>query len=104
VNFLLYEILLTSPQGIAFAEYEDRTIIDDVIEGLNTIPLGDGNLKVTRATIGVKQQIGFDGGVGAISMLAGSTAQEGQERSRVICLLNMVIPDELLNDEDYEGR
>jgi splicing factor U2AF subunit len=75
-----------------------------VIEGLNTIPLGDGNLKVMRATVGVKQQIGIDGGVGAISMLAGSHAHESQERSRVLCLLNMVTPDELINDDDYEGK
>lgn len=94
---------LTGIQGIAFCEYEDPSIVDAVIEGLNTIPLGDSNLKVTRASVGVQQQIGFDGGVGAISMLAGSTADEKHEKSRVLCLLNMVTSDELINDDDYEG-
>ncbi|KAF1959239.1 hypothetical protein CC80DRAFT_523951 [Byssothecium circinans] len=89
-------------RGVAFCEYEDSSIIDDVIEGLNTIPLGDGHLKVTRATIGMKQQVGFDGGVSAISMLAGSTAADNHESSRVVCLLNMVTNDELLNDEEYD--
>ena len=75
-----------------------------MIEGLNTIPLGDTNLKVTRATVGVKQAVGFDGGVGAMTMLAGSTATDQQEKSRVVCLLNMVTHDELLDNEEYEGK
>lgn len=89
-------------RGIAFCEYSDPDIVDHVIEGLNTIPLGDGNLKVTRATVGMKQQVGIDGGVGAISMLASGNAAEDHEHSRVICLLNMVTSDELINDEEYE--
>ncbi|KAF2681988.1 hypothetical protein K458DRAFT_391502 [Lentithecium fluviatile CBS 122367] len=89
-------------RGIAFCEFEDKEILDQVIDSLNSIPLGDGHLKVMRATVGVKQQIGFDGGVGAISMLASSHTNENQEKSRVLCLLNMVTADELINDDDYE--
>ncbi|KAF2132985.1 hypothetical protein P153DRAFT_364229 [Dothidotthia symphoricarpi CBS 119687] len=89
-------------RGIAFCEYADDEIVDAVIEGLNDIPLGDGNLKVSRATVGVQQVTGLDGGVGAISMLAGASAVEGHEHSRVICLMNMVTSDELINDEEYD--
>ncbi|KAF2442450.1 hypothetical protein P171DRAFT_364432 [Karstenula rhodostoma CBS 690.94] len=89
-------------RGIAFCEYVDPEIVEHVIEGLNSIPLGEGTLKVTRATIGLQQQIAIDGGVGAISMLAGATAADTRERSRVICLMNMVTPDELLNDDEYD--
>ncbi|CAN9278966.1 unnamed protein product [Alternaria alternata] len=89
-------------RGIAFCEYADNGVIDAVIEGLNDIPLGDGNLKVSRATVGLQQTTGLDGGVGAISMLAGASAAENHEHSRVICLMNMVTSDELLNDEEYE--
>lgn len=89
-------------RGIAFCEYADVDIVDAVIEGLNDIPLGDGNLKVSRATVGLQQTTGLDGGVGAISMLAGASAAENHEHSRVICLMNMVTSDELLNDEEYE--
>jgi splicing factor U2AF subunit len=78
--------------------------VEHVIEGLNSIPLGEGTLKVTRATIGLQQQIAIDGGVGAISMLAGATAADTRERSRVICLMNMVTADELLNDDEYDGK
>ncbi|KAF1830842.1 RNA-binding domain-containing protein [Decorospora gaudefroyi] len=88
-------------RGIAFCEYADTEIVDAVIEGLNDIPLGDGNLKVSRATVGMKQTAGLDGGVGAISMLA-SSAAENLEHSRVICLMNMVTSDELINDKEYE--
>ncbi|KAF2847665.1 hypothetical protein T440DRAFT_470944 [Plenodomus tracheiphilus IPT5] len=89
-------------RGIAFCEYADNEIVDAVIEGLNDIPLGDGNLKVSRATVGLQQTTGLDGGVGAISMLAGASAAENHEHSRVICLMNMVTSDELINDEEYE--
>jgi hypothetical protein len=51
----------------------------------------------------VKQAVGIDGGVGAMTLLAGSTATEQQDRSRVVCLLNMVTHDELLDNEEYEG-
>jgi len=50
----------------------------------------------------MKQTAGLDGGVGAISMLA-SSATENLESSRVICLMNMVTSDELINDDDYDG-
>lgn len=89
-------------RGIAFCEYADNDIVDSVIEGLNDIPLGDGNLKVSRATVGLQQTAGLDGGVGAISMLAGASASENREHSRVVCLMNMVTSDELLNDDDYQ--
>lgn len=91
-------------RGIAFCEYADSDIVDAVIEGLNEIPLGDTPLKVTRATIGLQQTTGLDGGVGAISMLAGAEASKNHEHSRVVCLMNMVTSDELINDEEYDGK
>jgi splicing factor U2AF subunit len=51
----------------------------------------------------VQQAVGIDGGVGAMTLLAGSTANEQQDRSRVVCLLNMVTHDELLDNDEYEG-
>jgi splicing factor U2AF subunit len=50
----------------------------------------------------MKQTAGLDGGVGAISMLA-SAAAENLDHSRVVCLMNMVTFDELINDDEYEG-
>jgi splicing factor U2AF subunit len=51
----------------------------------------------------VKQTAGLDGGVGAISMLASASATDNLEHGRVICLMNMVTSDELINDEEYDG-
>lgn len=53
--------------------------------------------------MGLQQTTGLDGGVGAISMLAGASAAENHDHSRVVCLMNMVTPEDLLNDEEYEG-
>lgn len=90
-------------RGIAFCEYADNEIVDAVIEGLNDIPLGDGHLKVSRATVGLQQTTGLDGGVNAITGLAGAEANKDHEHSRVICLMNMVTSDELINDDEYDG-
>jgi U2 snRNP auxiliary factor large subunit len=90
-------------RGIAFCEYADNEIVDAVIEGLNDIPLGDGHLKVSRATVGLQQTQGLDGGVQAITGLAGAEASKDHEHSKVVCLMNMVTSDELINDEEYDG-
>jgi splicing factor U2AF subunit len=42
-------------------------------------------------------------GVNAMSMLAGTTSQ-GLDEGRVLQLLNMVTPEELIDNEDYEGE
>ena len=91
-------------RGIAFCEYADNEIVDAVIEGLNDIPLGDGHLKVSRATVGLQQTAGLDGGVNAITGLAGAEAAKDHEHSRVVCLMNMVTSDELINDDEYDGK
>lgn len=63
--------------------------------------LGDRHLKVVRASIGTTQAAGLDMGVNAMSMFAKTTSQD-LESSRVLQLLNMVTPEELMDPEDYE--
>lgn len=41
-------------------------------------------------------------GVNAMSMLAGTTS-DSLDEGRVLQLLNMVTPEELIDNEDYEG-
>ena len=65
--------------------------------------LGDKSIKVSRASIGSVQVAGLDMGVNAMSMFAKTTSQD-LETGRVLQLLNMVTPEELLDDEDYEGQ
>ena len=64
--------------------------------------LGDKLLRVRRASIGMKQAAGLEMGVNAMSMLAGTTSQD-MEGGRVLQLLNMVTPEELLDNDEYEG-
>ena len=72
------------------------------VEGLNGMQVGDQAIRVQRASIGVTQAAGLEMGVNAMSMLAGTTSNDLEE-GRVLQLLNMVTPEELIDNEDYEG-
>ncbi|KAF8251729.1 hypothetical protein K440DRAFT_611980 [Wilcoxina mikolae CBS 423.85] len=90
-----------SSKGIAFCEYLDPTATDIAVEGLNNMELGDSTLKVQRASIGMKQAAGVEMGVNAMAMMAGTTSAD-LEASRVLQLLNMVTPEELMDPEEYD--
>lgn len=64
--------------------------------------LGDKKLKVQKASIGISQVAGVEMGVNAMAMLAGTTSTDS-EVTRVLQLLNMVTPEELMDNDDYEG-
>ena len=81
----------------------DPAATDIAVEGLNGMELGDKHLKVQRASIGNTQVSGLEMSVNAMSMLAGTTSQDLEE-GRVLQLLNMVTPEELIDNEDYEGN
>jgi splicing factor U2AF subunit len=80
----------------------DPAATDIAVEGLNNMELGDSTLKVQRASIGMKQAAGVEMGVNAMAMMAGTTSAD-LEASRVVQLLNMVTPEELMDSEEYEG-
>ena len=63
--------------------------------------LGERALKVQKASIGITQVSG-EMGVNAMSMLAGTTSADAGA-GRVLQLLNMVTPEELMDNDDYEG-
>lgn len=65
--------------------------------------IGDKNLTVKKASIGITQVAGVEMGVNAMSMLAGTTASDSEE-TRVLQLLNMVTPEELMDGDDYQGK
>ena len=90
-------------QGIAFAEYIDAASTDIAVEGLNGMELINKHLKVQRASIGLTQASGLEMSVNAMSMLAGTTSTD-LENGRVLQLLNMVTAEELIDNEDYEGK
>lgn len=90
-------------RGIAFCEYLDPAATDVAINGLDNMELGDKHLKVRKASIGITQVAGVEMGVNAMSMLAGTTSTDS-EVTRVLQLLNMVTPEELMDPDDYEGK
>ena len=65
--------------------------------------LGDKRLKLQKASIGITQVANVEMSVNAMSMLAGTTSTDAEE-SRVLQLLNMVTPEELMDADDYEGK
>lgn len=90
-------------RGIAFCEYLDPTATEVAIKGLDNMELGDRHLTVRKASIGITQVAGVEMGVNAMSMLAGTTSTDS-EVTRVLQLLNMVTPEELMDQDDYEGK
>ena len=92
-------------KGFAFCEFADPDMTAVAIEGLDGMEIAEQNLKVVRASIGMKQASAIGGAmsVNAMSMLAGTTA-DNIETGRVIQLLNMVTPDELMDKEEYAGK
>ena len=72
------------------------------INSLNGMELGDRRLVVRKASVGNTQVAGVEMGVNAMSMLAGTTSADS-DVTRVLQLLNMVTPEELMDNDDYEG-
>jgi len=97
---LVKDVASAVSKGYAFAEYADGSLTDQAIAGLNGMQLGDKKLIVNRARSGAKNlapsnlptQIQVPGMVGS---------GPGQP-TEVLCLLNMVVPEELADEEDYE--
>ena len=89
-------------KGIAFCEYADPNTTDIAVKGLDGMELGESHLKVQRASIGFQQASGLEMGVNAMSLLAGTTSSD-LEQGRVLQLLNMVTPEELMDGDEYEG-
>ncbi|KAL1841386.1 hypothetical protein VTJ49DRAFT_7116 [Mycothermus thermophilus] len=87
-------------RGIAFLEYADPAVTSVAIQGLNNMMLGERALKVQKASFGITQVAG-EMGVNAMSMLAGTMSTDGGA-TRVLQLLNMVTPEELMDNDDYE--
>jgi splicing factor U2AF subunit len=63
--------------------------------------IGGQSIKLQRACIG-QEQVSAEMGVNTMSMLAG-TISTTMEKTRVLQMLNMTTPDELIKDGEYEG-
>ncbi|KAI3359090.1 hypothetical protein L3Q82_002636 [Scortum barcoo] len=91
-------------KGYAFCEYVDVSATDQAVAGLNGMQLGDKKLIVQRASVGAK-----NANPTSIIETPVTLQVPGLQRlqnsgmpTEVLCLLNMVMPEELVDDEDYE--
>jgi splicing factor U2AF subunit len=99
-------------QGYGYAEWEDSTIVDYACAALNNIELGNHALTVRRADSS-PPQVGLDlimaaaeeAGIDLTRTSHGDGSKGAQDfvnESNVICLLQMVTRDDLLDDAEYK--
>ncbi|KAK3583631.1 hypothetical protein CHS0354_039458 [Potamilus streckersoni] len=86
-------------KGYAFCEYVDVTVTDQACAGLNGMQLGDKKLIVQRASVGAKnaQNAPVQLQIPGLNLNQGSGPP-----TEVLCLMNMIVPEELEDEEEYE--
>ncbi|XP_071230218.1 splicing factor U2AF 65 kDa subunit-like isoform X2 [Salvelinus alpinus] len=94
-------------KGYAFCEYVDVNLNDQAIAGLNGMQLGDKKLLVQRASVGAKNAALTGMNQTPVTLqvpglMPTSMASLGGLPTEVLCLMNMVAVEELLDDEEYE--
>ncbi|XP_062867012.1 U2 small nuclear RNA auxiliary factor 2b isoform X1 [Trichomycterus rosablanca] len=94
-------------KGYAFCEYVDVNLNDQAIAGLNGMQLGDKKLLVQRASVGAKNATMASINETPVTLqvpglMNSSMNQMGGIPTEVLCLMNMVSPEELLDDDEYE--
>jgi len=82
-------------KGYAFCEYADLAITDIAIAGMNGMQLGDKKLIVQRASVGAKS-------MSAQLAIPGLDLSKDVMATNILCLMNMVTAEELMDDEDYD--
>jgi len=90
-------------KGYAFCEYVDLSLTDVAIAGMNGMQLGDKKLIVQRASVGAKIPGGMSGVFPVQVQVAGLDLQAPNSNpTPVLCLMNMVTEEELVDDEEYD--
>jgi splicing factor U2AF subunit len=103
-NFVLVKDKSTEEsRGIAFVEYKQPDPTTKIaLEALDGMELGDAALKVKLASIGI-QQVGGEMTVGAMGLIAGTKSTDA-DNGRVLCLMNMITPEELMDADEADGE
>lgn len=89
-------------RGIAFCEYKDSSVTKVAVDSLNGMELGDAAMRVKLASIGI-QQVSSEMSVNAMSLMAGAKSNDA-ENGRVLALMNMITPEELMDPDDADGK
>lgn len=92
-------------QGFAFFEYVDPNVTDIAIQSLSGMQLGDKYLVVQRASVGAKPgQPPIPGMYEHFAEIPKPILPAGDltgEESRILLMLNMVVPEDLNDDQEY---
>ncbi|KAH7106043.1 hypothetical protein BKA62DRAFT_809497 [Auriculariales sp. MPI-PUGE-AT-0066] len=98
-------------KGFAFFEYVETTLTDVAIQGLSGMELGDRTLVVQRASVGSKAggglipnpEVPYDQMPPQLRPIVplALSQPESLSEARVVLMLNMVTPDELVDDADF---
>lgn len=102
---LVKDSVTSMSRGYAFCEYLDPLVTDQAIQGLNGMQLGDKKLIVQLASIGAKNGPTVTTAVGGpvtVQVPGLTFAGSSVVTTEILCLLNMVTEDELLDDDEYE--
>lgn len=94
-------------KGYAFCEYADPQITDTAIAGLNGMQLGDKKLIVQRASVGKPTGEGaprVNPDARVVIQVPGlvHNVQGQNNATEILCLMNMITEEELLDDEEFE--
>ncbi|KAH0836662.1 hypothetical protein J3R83DRAFT_8381 [Lanmaoa asiatica] len=90
-------------KGFAFFEYVDATVTDVAIQSLNGMELGDRYLVVQRASVGAKPgmpNLPYDQ-FPEIPRPIMPAGENNTADARILLMLNMVTPDDLVDDQEY---
>ncbi|KAI8853130.1 hypothetical protein BC829DRAFT_382929, partial [Chytridium lagenaria] len=88
-------------KGYAFCEYANAAITDIACQGLNGMELGDKKLIVQRASIGATKPAITAYAPAALPTTFLSLNSANMEPTNILMLLNMVSPDELIQEDEY---
>ncbi|TNN52841.1 Splicing factor U2AF subunit [Liparis tanakae] len=88
-------------KGYAFCEYVDVSATDQAVSGLNGMQLGDKKLIVQRASVGAKNANPTSVTETPVTLQVPGL-QDSCSPTEVLCLLNTVMAEELVDDDDYE--
>lgn len=103
---LVKDAVTNASKGFAFCEYLDPSVTDIACEGLNGMEIGDKKIIMQRASVGCVKGYPAMGATVPVAtptsmnfLSAGTTTLE---LSSVLLFLNMVTPEELEDDEEFE--
>lgn len=96
---LVKDTVTSESKGFAFCEYLDPMVTEQAIAGLNGMQLADRKLVVQRSIAGLRN---LATQLPLLQVPGFPTDVCTGQATEILCLLNMVLPSELIDDEEYE--